>query len=148
MIVLCQSLSFSHVTRLFEKKENMNRLVNLEQTDCTKNDMKCSGLLKLSIRFVNNTKRIFNGFLPPIPSPTMRHCQTLTLILMRCFWPSFFCGCIGSIGPTLDSSSRARVDRVGLPTRRYLGLQEFQSVNNVLHPSMQVFVATAALFGL
>ena len=37
---------------------------------------------------------------------------------------------------------------LGQPTNAAVGLQEFQSVNDVLRPDRQVFVATTTLFGL
>ena len=37
---------------------------------------------------------------------------------------------------------------LGLPTNAAVGLQEFQSVNDVMRPGRQMFITTAALFGL
>ena len=129
---------------LLEKKDNMNRLqlitnrLYIEQYEM---------FTTAKIRLVNNSTRILNGFLHPIPSPTLRHFrQTHTPILMRCFWPFFFSATLAALAacwiPPVGPGC------TGLAYQRGGRLQEFQSVNDVLRSDRQVFVATATLFGL
>ena len=102
--------------------------------------MKCSGLLKLSIRFVSNSTRILNVFLPPIQIQS--HFRQTLKILKTCFLP---------FSPAL---ALAWAERSILPigpgwtvlTNAAVGLQELQPVYYVLSPDRQVFIPTAALF--
>ena len=66
------------------KKRQYNRL-QLITKKLYKEEYEMFRTAKLSIRFVSNSTRILNGFLPPIQS--LRHFHQTLKILKTCFWP-------------------------------------------------------------
>ena len=103
--------------------------------------MKCSGLLKLSTRFVSNSTSILNAFLPPIQIQS--HFRQTLKILKTCFLP---------FSPSL---ALALAERSILPIgpgwtvlAYQLGGRSPGTSACLLCADRQVFIPTAAVFRL